>query len=94
MRSAVVHYMDLAIDGDTILVLRRGKSVAKISGVNVLVAGGRTCCRCIPTVAPVRASYAVLRSQTARMLDRVAAGVAVDVVQRGSAVAHICRYPG
>ena len=90
LRSAVLHYLDLAAGGDTIFIVRRGKSLARMYSLDPSVAVGERRCSCTPNAVPIRASISALRAQAARYFDRIAAGEAVNVICRGREVAHIC----
>lgn len=89
-RSALIHYVELAAGGDTVLILRRGTCVARVDSSSVHVAVGEN--RCSPVALSDRVSVAVLRSQTVRYLDRIASGEVVEVVRGGRPIARISGY--
>jgi antitoxin (DNA-binding transcriptional repressor) of toxin-antitoxin stability system len=94
LRGAVTYYVGLVASGDTVLVLRRGKPVAKMYGPRQVMPRDENLCGCTSTNRPHRASVAVLRSRIARIFDDIAEGQAVEVVRRGRSVAHICGVIG
>lgn len=89
-RSALIHYVELAADGDAVFILRRGTCVARVDSSSVRVAVGEN--RCSPLALSDRVSVAVLRSQTVRYLDRIASGEVVEVVRGGRPIARISGY--